>query len=293
MSFRLLRIDGSGTSASTKAGRLGQAVLRRSPPSVRGAVSRAAWRTYERYLAIRGGSKRLEAPDGLPLPPAKLRVLVARSPDPGYFLNSGAMEAEAIRGLARKHGAPVEEMGAILDFGCGCGRVARHWARDGVAVCGCDYNGELVDWCGANLAFVDARRNALAPPLPFDGPFDLIYAISVFTHLTAPMQHAWIRELHRALSPAGLLLFTTLGRRYLDRLDDTERRNFGAGHLVTRFDEAEGSNLCVAYHPEPFLERMLVGFTLEESVVTGVAGVSSNSPLSHQDVHVARKREQA
>ena len=40
------------------------------------------------------------------------------------------------------------------------------------------------------------ERNALAPPLAFDDEsFDLVYALSVFTHLTAELQLAWRDEL--------------------------------------------------------------------------------------------------
>lgn len=241
-------------------------------------------------MAFRERGDGTAASDGFPLPPPTLRVRVVRTGHPGYFLDSGASEAKAIARLAAAAGSPVEEMDALLDFGCGCGRVARHWARlERTAVHGCDYNPELVAWCDANLPFMTTRVNSLAPPLPFERKFDLIYAISVFTHLSEPMQWAWIRELSEALAHGGLLLFTTLGPRFRDRLAGADGEAFDRGELVTRGTEVEGTNLCVAYHPDSLVAQMIEGLEPVESITDGLPGVSTNSPLSHQDVHLVRK----
>lgn len=277
---------------SRRVRRLAQGALRRAPAPLRGVLGRAGWRAYERYLSLRLGRDAGRAPDGLPVPPPRLRVLVARRSTVTAFLDSGAMEAQAIRELVARHGSPIDGMGSILDFGCGCGRIARHWAGLGEGrVSGCDSNRDLVLWCQHNLPFMDGRVNAAVPPFPFDRRFDLIYAVSLFTHLSESAQEAWVDECRRALAPGGILLFTTLGNRYVDRLSEPERRSFERGEVVTRFREGEGSNLCVTYHPAAFVGRVLEGFERLESVTTGVKGVSTDSPLAHQDVHVARKRE--
>ncbi len=50
------------------------------------------------------------------------------------------------------------------------------------------------------------------PPLEFDSAsFDLVWAISVFTHLT-DNSIPWLLELHRILKPGGLLIATYMGR---------------------------------------------------------------------------------
>ena len=53
--------------------------------------------------------------------------------------------------------------------------------------------------------------NGETPPLPFPNEhFDLIWAVSVFTHLTAHWAD-WLVELHRLLTPDGRLVATFLG----------------------------------------------------------------------------------
>ena len=83
----------------------------------------------------------------------------------------------------------------MLDFGCGCGRVTRWWRDFNGTVAGSDVSRPAIEWCRANLPFARFELNALAPPLVFeDETFDLVYALSVFTHLTAELQLAWRDE---------------------------------------------------------------------------------------------------
>src|SRR4051812_18077884 len=61
--------------------------------------------------------------EGIPVPPARLRVLVNGIPDLGWFLASGRAQTNYLRDLLSAAGHPLDEMSAILEFGCGCGRM--------------------------------------------------------------------------------------------------------------------------------------------------------------------------
>jgi SAM-dependent methyltransferase len=105
--------------------------------------------------------------------------------------------------------------GRVLDFGCGAGRTLRHFlgeATAGTEVWGVDIDPASIDWLAAHLAPpLHVARSSPEPPLPFaDGSFDLIWALSVFTHLVAPAR--WLAELHRVLAPGGLLIASYMGR---------------------------------------------------------------------------------
>lgn len=210
----------------------------------------------------RGGPNR--GPDDLPLPPAHLRLLVdGSSGDAARFLDLGTDFAAAIRTAVAEAGGEIESMEAILDFGCGCGRVARNWAGLGApAIHGCDYNPDLVGWCADNLPFVEALRNELEPPTPYEAEsFDLVYALSVLTHLTEPLQEAWIAEFRRLLKPGGLLIVSVLGDGCRHRLTRSERARYDRGELVVERDRLAGSNLCTAYHPAQYVtDHLLSGF---------------------------------
>jgi SAM-dependent methyltransferase len=101
----------------------------------------------------------------------------------------------------------------VLDFGCGSGRVLRQFLPEAASgeFWGCDLHRPTIAWLDEHLS----------PPLHFhvndeiptphpDSYFDLVYAISVFTHITHEWS-AWLLELHRILKPEGLLLATFVG----------------------------------------------------------------------------------
>jgi SAM-dependent methyltransferase len=102
----------------------------------------------------------------------------------------------------------------VLDFGCGVGRVLRHFAReaDQAQFVGCDIDRASIEWMQARLSppfevFVNDETPPLAQP---DASFDLIYAVSVFTHISDEWS-GWLLDLHRLLKPDGLLIASVLG----------------------------------------------------------------------------------
>ena len=270
------------------------ALLRARFP-LRGEAVRLGARAYDYAVGVRarlrGGDDPERGPDGLPLPPASLRARVSAPGDAGFFLEAGRSQADFVRELVARNGSRMEDMGAILDFGCGCGRLARWWSGlGGPAIHGCDTKPDLVEWCSRNLPFMSARVNGLEPPLPYETEhFDLIYALSVFTHMSEELQDRWLNELDRVLRPGGLLFFTVAGDAYTGKLEPADRARYETGELVAHFTEADGSNLCAAYHPRPYVEaHMLERLELLEAVPGG-GGNGSAPPVSRQDIYLARK----
>jgi len=220
------------------------------------------------------------------VPPAHLRVRISPTQaDADVFLVSGARHASLIRELLHECGTDPTSASPILDFGCGCGRVARHWSGVAVELHGCDVNRRLVDWCRRNLPFGTFDVNELSPPLPYrDGSFGLAYAFSVFTHLPEHLQGEWMQEFQRVVRPGGYLLISTLGEYYvgLDRLNEHERRKFERGALVVLFQDHIGENVCSAYHPQAYVETTLsAGFEY--------AAYRKGSELENHDIHLLRK----
>lgn len=214
-------------------------------------------------------------PDGLPIPPARLLMTVAGSPEIPVFLDGGQLAAASILDILQRNEIRIGDLEAILDFGCGCGRVLRFWKElAGVEVHGTDYNTELAAWCERHLPFVRIGTNRLAPPTSYPAArFDLIYALSVFTHLPETAQMAWMSEFHRILRPGGLLLLSLHGAHYIGRLNDQERGQFLAGELVARYDYSAGTNLCSVFHPESYVRTHLTqGFAVVDFIPEGARG---------------------
>jgi SAM-dependent methyltransferase len=254
------------------------------------------WEPWQRGMELEVGASDdpRDGPDGLPMPPGRLMHLVAASRDDAWFLEGGRLAASGMMAILARNGIAPERLGAILDFGCGAGRVLRHWKglywgngtdQGGPTLHGTDYNPELVAWCAANLPFAECRVNHLVGGLDYpDATFDLVYAFSVFTHLTAERQAFWIAELSRVLIPGGSLFLTTHGEHYLSRLSPAEQVTFRAGDLVVRGSKRAGSNDCAAFHPESYVRKNLARhFEVVEFVPEGAKG----NP--RQDAYLLRK----
>lgn len=237
-----------------------QAVRRLLAAAGLASLAREAMAAWRAQGARKGNQplRRTGAPDGLPLPPDRLIQLVAGTADIAWFLEGGARAAASIRATLEEAGTSLDGVRSLLDFGCGCGRVARHWAGLSAAVHGCDLNPRLAAWCRRNLPFGTFVENRLDPPLPYgEGAFDLAYALSVFTHLPEAGQRAWMDEMRRVIRPGGHLIITTHGRRYRDELSAAEAARFDAGELVVGYADEAGSNACGAYHPEAYVRARL------------------------------------
>lgn len=154
------------------------------------------------------------SPNAKPPTPAHLMVRVSGSSDP-FFYPSGRLALAQIRNLVEKSGVAFASLRRILDFGCGCGRVALSWQSMGhdVDLYATDIDKETIAWCKANLAAAGTWDwNEGSPPTRYpDAFFDMVYGISVFTHLPEGLQFAWLQELKRIIKPGGLLVTTVHG----------------------------------------------------------------------------------
>lgn len=171
-----------------------------------------------------GEDPRIEAAE-LPFPPPELLERVAGwgcSHD--TFRKGGIVDWRRVATTLRDAGFTFER-GHVLEFGCGCGRILRHFARFAHACrfTGVDIDADAIAWSREHLKFADFRVIATLPPMDLpDASFDAAYSFSVFTHLPLEAQRAWLDELARVLKPGALAALTFHGRRAIERwLDGT------------------------------------------------------------------------
>ena len=180
---------------------------------------------------------------------------------------------------------------SILEWGCGPARILRHMPAllgPSNTYTGTDYNPHTVDWCKQHIPGIRFTLNQLNPPLPFDGDaFDMCYAISVFTHLSAQSQVDWSSELHRVLKSNGVLFATTLGDAFLEIMTASEKAQYQTGAFVSRGNVKEGHRMYAAFHPPAFIKNVFekAGFTVLEHA----PGKRVREDYISQDVWVLRK----
>ena len=161
-------------------------------------------------LVVAYWRRRHHHPD--PVPPRSLRASVGGAPIRMY-IDNGRHNVEGLTAALAKAGRRLENAERVLDFGCGCGRTLQSFPRvPGQAVHGCDVNEPAVRWAGKHLPWARFEHTGFQPPLPYpDDHFDLVFAISVFTHLSEESQDAWLAELARVTRPGGVALLSILG----------------------------------------------------------------------------------
>jgi SAM-dependent methyltransferase len=149
-----------------------------------------------------------------PLPPPELLQRVGRIDDPDVEGTYEAIGRHCRERLERVLPGNWSWDGKrVLDFGCGAGRTLRHFLDEAerAEFYGCDIDGPSIGWLQEHLSPpLHVFQSSESPSLPQpDGFFDLVYAFSVFTHLTDHWA-GWLLELKRVLKPDGLLFATFL-----------------------------------------------------------------------------------
>ena len=154
--------------------------------------------------------------DGMPLPPPRLRYKVHGKLDETTFLTAGKQVFTDLESILTAHLPAIDYPARFLDFGCGCSRTLRHFLHSNFdwRYTGVDVDNDAMQWNQAALPHAaNWQKIHDRPPLPFaNDSFDIIVAVSVFTHLDREMQEQWLRELTRVLAPDGILIISIHGQ---------------------------------------------------------------------------------
>jgi len=157
--------------------------------------------------------------DGVPIPPSWLTQAFTSKPDALDYLQGGTIAAKMVTDLAATGGVTVTSKSRVLDFGCGAGRVARSLRKSTHAeLVGYDLYAPAIRWCQAHMSFGRWEHGLSEPPLKEENEsFDLIYAISVLTHLNEAHQDLWLAEWKRLLRPGGVLIATFRSEQFIEQ----------------------------------------------------------------------------
>ena len=145
---------------------------------------------------------------GVPFPSWREMVTVGGQTDLRQFLSVGYGCYEMVRNNFPSEAQPQSK---VLDFGVGCCRTARFFYRDSAKYMfyGCDVDRKAIDYINSSVSFITGHVSRNNPPLPYlNNFFDIVYSISVFTHLDWNSFAAWIKEVHRVINKGGTLILS-------------------------------------------------------------------------------------
>jgi 2-polyprenyl-3-methyl-5-hydroxy-6-metoxy-1,4-benzoquinol methylase len=159
------------------------------------------------------------------IPPAALRARVHGTEDFPSFDFIGAIVTKNIEDSIQEFDVCLGQNARVLDFGCGCGRILRHFASrcPSWKFSGTDIDEQAIEWCKQGISELAAFDcNNSMPPLSYgDETFDLVYSISIFNHLPEDMQYAWLRELGRITKRGAFLFLSVHNMRLAASNDDS------------------------------------------------------------------------
>jgi hypothetical protein len=90
--------------------------------------------------------------------------------------------------------------------------------------------------------------NSLHPPTEYaPETFGLLYAFSIFTHLSLPTQREWLGEFSRILRPGGFAVISVHGDADAQTLPQNDLDEYRSTGYLMRSTGAEGENVCAVY----------------------------------------------
>lgn len=116
-------------------------------------------------------------------------------------------------------GVPLDAQTRALDFGFGWGRISRVFMERLSArnIHGLDVDPSFVEITRDLFGSDNFERcDAFPPTRHADASFDLVYAYSVFSHLSERATLAWMSEFARITRPGGLVAWTTRHATFFD-----------------------------------------------------------------------------
>ena len=218
---------------------------------------------------------------GLPIPPAANRMRVGSRSVWG-FMAAGRRCYLPIKQAMQKFGEPFKGETRLLDLGAGVGRVMQYFRDDPVTLYTSDVDETARNHIAKNFPGVHAQTNNFAPPLDFqDSFFDVVYAVSVWTHLAPELQIPWLQEVKRILKPGGIALLTTIGPYGYQRGTHLQSVSFSLNQLVSAgFQYSEypshisspgtGDKYGAAYQTPEYTRREWSKVMLVEDIQVGV-----------------------
>ena len=173
------------------------------------------------------------------------------------YIKNGIIDAKILKELLEKY---IDLKGKkVLDWGCGPARIIRHFPDllPETHFYATDYNEKSISWNKKHIKNVQFHSNAINPPTSFkENTFDAIYGLSIFTHLSEENHVNWINELHRIANSNAILIITTHGEAFKERLLKKDQLKFEANELVVEANTLEGHRTYAAYHPPKLMRKM-------------------------------------
>jgi SAM-dependent methyltransferase len=155
-----------------------------------------------------------------------LRPMQAPSDALYTYLVAGDRMTGEVEGVLRDHGRELARLDSFLEFACGYGRFTRFLVTrlDPSRVTVADIDPAAVDFVRETFGVSGFYSTQSADDLGDQGPFEVVFVASLFSHLGIEHWRAWLQRLYRLLAPGGLLILSTHGDHMRNDIYGPEQR---------------------------------------------------------------------
>lgn len=183
---------------------------------------------------------------------------------------------------------PLLKMNHVLEFASGHGRFTRHLVKalGASRVTVSDVVADAVDFSRATFGVQGFPSASIPEDVQWPRQYDLVFVLSLFSHLPRHTWTRWLQALHGAVAPGGVLVFSTHGQKAADfdhvTLEDD-------GYFFAPSSESQAIDVHeygTAFTAEPFVLAQI-------EKTWGLGALVHQVPVhfwNHQDAYVLRKR---
>lgn len=138
-----------------------------------------------------------------------------------YYFDDGAHSADKLSRLVHEYYGETNQKIQLFEFASGYGCVTRHLMHylPNTEITSCDIHEEAVEFIQDKIGISAILSNSVPEQLHTPCQYDVIFALSFFSHMPRSTWRRWLITLASRLKPDGLLIFTTHGlesRKYFD-----------------------------------------------------------------------------
>ena len=202
------------------------------------------------------------------------------------YLADGWRTLSELMWLLEVHDLPLSKVSSFLEFASGFGRFTRHLVKRlpaGVLTVS-DIVPEAMQFLPAQFPLQAVASTHQPDDLVLPRQYQVIFVLSLFSHLPVGTWSRWLAKLWAATAPNGLLVFSTHGQSCADRAKvrlNADGFAFFGGSESTALDQAEYG---VSYTSEEFVRR-----AVRAHAPGAVHTFMPDHFWSQQDAHILRR----
>jgi Methyltransferase domain len=145
-----------------------------------------------------------------------------------YYFNDGLKSASTLHQLIEDYSDGAGSKVRLLEFASGYGCVSRHLKKDDkLNLTSCDIHPEAISFLSQTLGVNAIPSHAQPEMLELSDNYDVVFALSFFSHMPITTWARWLVRLVRAARTGGLVVFTTQGMKSRPHLGNPPIGEFG------------------------------------------------------------------